>query len=232
MFRFKALLLVGVGVVLLAGLIAFTRSTSADDRHPPVIVETREVPEGIVTESMEEVDSPFPNLEGKPVEVYTNVIVVPEGTITERIEVIDPLSTTSQDDQIDTPFSADDLFRIVGIEFDDDTGLVDLVIDELQSETPALDKDGNPSPLSWSIFADDLYATCSPGVKFDYSSTTGTSYYTLRWNGGQTSNSKTCSGAQCNYIISTNWSDYYTYADVQIPSPALVWGPSNAYRCK
>jgi len=101
-----------------------------------------------------------------------------------------------------------------------------------QSETPTLDKAGNPSPLSWSIFADDLYATCSPGVKFDYSSTTGTSYYTLRWNGGQTGNSKTCSGAQCNYIISTNWSDHYTYADVQIPSPALVWGPSNAYRCK
>ena len=232
MFRFKALLLVGVGVVLLAGLIAFTRSTSADDRHPPVIVETREVPKGIVTESMEEVDSPFPNLEGKPVEVYTNVIEVPEGTITERIEVIDPLPAASQDAQIDTPFNAGDYLRIVEIEFDDSTGLVDLVIDEPQSETPILDRAGNPSPLSWSIFADDLYATCSAGARFDYSSTTGTSYYTLRWNSGQTSNSKTCSGAQCNYIISTSWSDYSTYADVQIPSPALVWGSSNAYRCK
>jgi hypothetical protein len=79
---------------------------------------------------MEEIDSPFPNLEGKPVEVYTNVIEVPEGTITERIEVIDPLSASSQEAQIDTPFNAGDYLRIVEIEFDDSTGLVDLVIDE------------------------------------------------------------------------------------------------------
>lgn len=232
MFRFKALLLVGVSAILLAGLIVFTRSTSADNPYPPVVIETREIPEGIVTESMEEVDSPFPNLEGKPVKVYTNVIEVPEGTITEQIEVIDPLPTDTQDAQKDVPFNTDDLLPIERIEFNNDTGLIDLVIDEPQSKTPTLDKKGNPNPLSWSIFADDLYATCSAGAKFDYSSTTGTSYYTLRWNGGQTANSKTCSGAQCNYIISTSWSDYYTYADVQILSPALVWGPSNAYRCK
>jgi len=137
MFRFKALLLVGVSAILLAGLIVFTRSTSADNPYPPVVIETREIPEGIVTESMEEVDSPLPNLEGKPVEVYTNVIEVPEGTVTEQIEVLDLLPTASQDAPIDTPFNAGDLLRIERIEFNDSTGLVDLVIDESQSGRPS-----------------------------------------------------------------------------------------------
>ena len=158
---------------------------------------------------------------------------LPEGIITERIEIIDPLPAAAGGGDAAGASVAGDYVQTGEIEVHSDAGPLTIPLYGPQAVAPESDTDarGRVSPLSWSIFTDDLSATCSAGVRFDYSSTTGTSYYTLRWGSGQTSNSKTCSGAQCNYTISTNWSAYYTYTDAQILSPGLVWGASNAYRC-
>lgn len=236
MSKFKVLTLIVLGVVLVSGLLAYGPLAAATRSPVSVTVETREVSAGTVTETTEtfaETDSPLPDLVGRSVVVETNIIELPEGIITERIEIIDPLPAAAGGGDAVGASVAGDYVQTGEIEVHSDAGPLTIPLYGPQAVAPESDTDarGRVSPLSWSIFTDDLYATCSAGVRFDYSSTTGTSYYTLRWGSGQTSNSKTCSGAQCNYTISTNWSAYYTYADAQILSPGLVWGASNAYRC-
>ncbi|MDT8304997.1 MAG: hypothetical protein RRC07_03590, partial [Anaerolineae bacterium] len=201
------------GVLSIEGPQAPSR---ADDPGPAATVEKREVPEGTITEITEVIDSPAIEPEVMSTLVYTNVIEVPEGIIVEQVEVINPsaeLSSTGGE-----PAGSADF---VPLEVKIEDGV--LSIEEPQA--------GNVAPQSWSIFADDLYATCAAGAKFEYSSSNGTSYYTLRWSSGGSSNQKTCSGTQCNYTISTAWSAHYTYADAQILAPDQVWGPPDAYRC-
>ncbi len=177
-----------------------------------------EVAEGVVTEASEIVAANQEEPELTLVDVYISEVELPQGKITERVEVYGLLSSdareTTRQDQ-----AADFLPLPVFVDENDPQRI---------TVRPNAD---SVVPLSWSVFIDTLYATCSSGARFEYSSSNGTSVYTLRWNGGEFSNDKTCSGSQCHYTISTSWNAYYTYADAQILAPAQVWGPSNAYRC-
>ena len=238
MSKSKPLNLLAVGIlVLMLAMTACAGDVTADDLGAVTTVVTREVAEGIITEQTESFDAPIApritNLEGRDVVIETNVIEVPEGTITERVEIIDPLPVSpSSATNGQSLFDEAAPTREITVEIDGvpmTFGLQTGIDSEDMSRNEA---DGGYVPLSWYMFTDTVDATCSAGVRFDYSSTTGTSYYRLRWGSGQTGNSKYCSGAQCNYTISTDWSAYYTYADAQILSPGQVWGPNDAYRCK
>lgn len=177
-----------------------------------------EVAEGVITEVVEVVTLDQDEPELMLLDVYINEVELPQGTITERVEVYGPLSDDAdireyQDQMAD--------FRPLAVFVDEnDPQKIDV--------RPYAD---SATPLSWSVFIDTLYATCSSGAKFEYLSNTGTSVYTLRWSGGEFSNDKTCSGSQCHYTISTTWNAYYTFADAQTLAPTQVWGPANAYRC-
>lgn len=177
-----------------------------------------EIAEGVITEAVAVVtlDQEEPDL--TLVDVVINEVELPQGTITERVEVYGPLSGDAHAREYQDQ-AAD--FRPLPVFVDEnDPQKIDV--------RPHAD---SAVPLSWSVFIDTLYATCSSGAAFEYLSSTGTSVYTLRWSGGEFSNDKTCSGSQCHYTISTSWNVYYTYADAQILAPAQVWGPANAYRC-
>ncbi len=176
-----------------------------------------EVAEGTITEETETIYADVIEQNEKSVAVYTNVIELPYGTVTERIEQIGSQS--------------DDVGDLSGQSANDYLPMHVLVDENDPQKIDVRPRTDIAIPLSWSVFIDTLYATCSSGAKFEYSSSNGTSTYTLRWSGGEFSNNKTCSGAQCNYTITTSWNAYYTYADAQILAPAQVWGPSNAYRC-
>jgi putative ubiquitin-RnfH superfamily antitoxin RatB of RatAB toxin-antitoxin module len=177
-----------------------------------------EIAEGIITEVVEVVTIARDEPELTLVDVYINEVKLPQGTIAERVEVYGPLSDDAHAREYQDQ-AAD--FRPLAVFVDkNDPQKIDV--------RPYAD---SAAPLSWSVFIDTLYATCSSGAKFEYLSSTGTSVYTLRWSGGEFSNDKTCSGSQCHYTISTSWNAYYTYADAQILAPAQVWGPANAYRC-
>ena len=177
-----------------------------------------EVAEGVVTEVIEVAAINQEEPELTLVDAYINEVELPQGTIIERVEVYGLLSDNTRE-TVDQGTVADFLPLPVFVDEDNPQRI---------GVRPNAD---SVVPLSWSVFIDTLYATCSSGARFEYSSSTGTSVYTLRWSGGEFSNDKTCSGSQCHYTISTSWNAYYTYADAQILAPAQVWGPANAYRC-
>lgn len=177
-----------------------------------------EVAEGVVTEAVEVVAINQEEPELTLVDTYINEVELPQGTITERVEVYGLLSGDTRETAHQGTAA----------------GFLPLPVFVDEDNPQRIDVRPNADsvvPLSWSVFIDTLYATCSSGARFEYSSSNGTSVYTLRWSGGEFSNDKTCSGSQCHYTISTSWNAYYTYADAQILAPAQVWGPANAYRC-
>lgn len=217
MLKSKLFLVVSICVILLISVAGVSWLAASQRQVDVVQIETAE---GLITEKTETIfdaDTDMIDQDEKPVAVYTNVIELPQGTITERTEQFG-----FQPDDIEglSESSANDFLPM------------ELFVDE--NDPQKIEVRPHPDsavPLSWSVFIDTLYATCSSGAKFEYSSGTGTSTYTLRWSSGQSSNNKTCSGTTCNYTITTAWSADYTYADAQILAPAQVWGPSDAYRC-
>lgn len=217
MLKNKLFLLVSICVILLVSVTGVSWLAASQRQVDIVQIETAA---GLITEKTEtifEADADVIDQDEKPVAIYTNVIELPQGTITERTEQFG-----SQPDGIEEASgpSANEFLPM------------ELFVDE--DDPQKIEVRPHPDstvPLSWSVFIDTLYATCSAGAKFEYSSGTGTSTYTLRWSGGQSSNNKTCSGTQCNYTITTAWNANYTYADTQILAPAQVWGPADAYRC-
>lgn len=87
---------------------------------------------------------------------------------------------------------------------------------------------------SGTYFYDSLNQTCNNGAIFEFSATgPGDVAWQISWSTGSAGNIPYCnSSTQCHFLISTDFSAYYTEAWAHVYSPQTVWGPVNAYRCK
>jgi len=107
-----------------------------------------------------------------------------------------------------------------------------ITITETESNTLTGNSLGD-SLLSDTIFFDSLNQTCTNGAEFEFTVTgSGEVDWEMHWSSGSHGNTSYCGASQCNYLVHTDWSAYYTSAGALVGYPQTVGGPNIAYRCR